>query len=194
MKKFNMKKTTTAAVAATVGAVLLLGGAGTLAYWNDTVNSDAQTISSGSLDLGAIDGTKQQWTVTNGTRTSVPLTGAVVPGDVLSTTMDVPVTLSGQNIEAVLTVGTPKLVASPASADAAALISKLKATVTQVGEDEDTNSTRIVGTKNATTPVPVTITVTFDALTDTQVAQLQTIDFTVDYTLEQQAATPTATK
>ena len=80
MKKLSMKKTTAAAVTAAVGAALLLGGAGTLAYWTDEAASADQTISSGSLDLGTLD--SGDWTVTNGAVVDAAFTGGIVPGDV----------------------------------------------------------------------------------------------------------------
>jgi alternate signal-mediated exported protein len=47
-----MNSTTKGSLAAVVAALLLTGGAGTLAYWNDTENVPGGPISSGQLDLG----------------------------------------------------------------------------------------------------------------------------------------------
>ena len=48
-----MHKTTKASIATATGIVLLLGGAGSLAYWTDTANtgSGSQTISAGTLTI-----------------------------------------------------------------------------------------------------------------------------------------------
>lgn len=56
-------------LAAGAGLVLLLGGAGTLAYWNDSVDLTGGTINAGTLELEAdqvelqesIDGQPQRW-------------------------------------------------------------------------------------------------------------------------------------
>ncbi|WP_183086308.1 alternate-type signal peptide domain-containing protein [Mycetocola tolaasinivorans] len=104
-----MKKTTTAAIAATLGAALLLGGAGTLAYWTDTKDASPQVINSGNLELGQID--SATWSVQQivGDKKSDavkvdPNNFRIVPGDVLTTTVNVPVTLVGTDIKASLKV------------------------------------------------------------------------------------------
>ena len=179
MKKFSMKKTTAAAVAAAVGAVLLLGGAGTLAYWSDTETSAAQTISSGTLDLGTLaDGS---WKVTNGTVVDAAYTGAIVPGDKLTKTVNVPVTLAGQNIKATLAVTTP----SVASSDAA-LVSALTVAVESVGGTTGASKT-FTGANAATPTVPVVITVSFPFGTEdiTSASELKSISFTSVYKLTQ---------
>ena len=49
-----MRNSIKAALAATAGAGLLLGGAGSLAYWNDATEVQPDTtLTSGTLDLGA---------------------------------------------------------------------------------------------------------------------------------------------
>lgn len=57
-----MNKTTKASIATAAGIVLLLGGAGSLAYWTDTANTGAaaQTIAAGTLTVEAVDA--GQWT------------------------------------------------------------------------------------------------------------------------------------
>ena len=46
-----MNKTVKGAFAAGTAAFLLVGGAGSLAYWNDTANVAGSTINSGTLTL-----------------------------------------------------------------------------------------------------------------------------------------------
>lgn len=109
MKKFNMKKTTAAAVAATVGAVLLLGGAGTLAYWSDEASSTTQTISSGKLSID--DVTNAAWSVKKNASSAAVAFGpndTIVPGDIISTTINIPTQMIGNNLKANLTI-TPAL-------------------------------------------------------------------------------------
>ena len=184
MKKFSMKKTTAAAVAAAVGAALLLGGAGTLAYWSDTETSATQTISSGSLDLGTLsDGT---WTVTNGSVVNAAYTGAIVPGDKLTKTVNIPVTLSGQNINATLAVTTPAVNTAPNLSNAD-LASALTVSVASVGGDAGASKT-FTGAKTATPTVPVVITVEFPFGTTadaSDLTELKSISFTSKYTLTQ---------
>ncbi|MBD1590479.1 alternate-type signal peptide domain-containing protein [Arthrobacter sp. S1_S22] len=90
----------TAAIA--VGAALLLGGGGTLAAWNDTAMATPGSIVSGDLDVVAAEGT---WTnsadadVTEGLEDG---TYTVVPGDVLTFTQNLDVTLKGDNMAATI--------------------------------------------------------------------------------------------
>ena len=56
-----MKKSTKGAVAAGAAAVLLLGGAGTLAFWNADGTAEGGTLTAGTLELtdltcGNLDG------------------------------------------------------------------------------------------------------------------------------------------
>ena len=59
-----MKKATKGALAVTAAGALLLGGAGTLAYWNDVQGVTGGTISSGHLKL--TPGTCDGWKLNNG--------------------------------------------------------------------------------------------------------------------------------
>lgn len=173
MKKFNMKKTTAAAVAAAVGAALLLGGAGTLAYWSDTQDSAAQTISSGTLDIGTVASTAGVWkdssnkTITN-----------LVPGDTVTTVVNIPVTLIGENLKAKLAVTKVDTVASPFSA-------KL-AVSTSVGAGAaamDLTSATVIPAGGV--PVTVTVTLPFDASTSDIADMAKSLSFKLNYTLTQ---------
>lgn len=84
----------TAAIA--VGAALLLGGGGTLAAWNATDDAQAGTIVAGDLNVAASTG---EWT----DRDLNPIdirTYKVVPGDKLTYTQDLTVTLVGDKLAA----------------------------------------------------------------------------------------------
>lgn len=94
-----MNKMTKGAIATGVGVILLAGGGGTLAVWNETVNANAGTITSGNLDLTTTAGV---WTA-DGVAVSDISTYKVVPGETLTYTQDVDVTLAGDNISANLT-------------------------------------------------------------------------------------------
>lgn len=94
-----MKKQTKGAVAAGGAAVLLLGGLGSLAYWNDSENVPGGTITAGSLTIGTVSGT---WS-DNHSHTNLDFTSfRMVPGDVLTYTATVPVTANGTNLKAKL--------------------------------------------------------------------------------------------
>ena len=110
-----MNKTTKGAVAAAAAGVLLLGGAGSLAYWNATGTVAGGTISSGQLTLtnpdcdpdttaGAIGSV---WKLDDGT-TFDPDTQKIVPGDTLTKVCTYDITASGAHLlTADLTVSTP---------------------------------------------------------------------------------------
>lgn len=123
-----MKKSTRTllgtSVAAALGALLLLGGTGSLAFWSDTATSATQQIQSGTLDLGTVGlGNISSATIKQCTPTcSTPVAyggGAIVPGDVIAATINVPVTLVGQNLKAEFTVAPTKSAPSSSTADVA---------------------------------------------------------------------------
>ncbi len=102
-----MNKSTKGAFAAGTAAVLLLGGAGSLAYWNDTASVPGGSINSGNLALNSSSCTTAGWKVTNpaGSVTPVafdPATQKIVPGDTLTKTCTVVVDAVGTNLKASL--------------------------------------------------------------------------------------------
>jgi len=98
-----MNKLVKGSVAAATGIVLLMGGAGSLALWNDSQAISGGTISTGELDI-ALSGTGAWKDVSVGapTTTWVPATDKLVPGDTITYTQDVAVKASGKNIKATL--------------------------------------------------------------------------------------------
>ena len=108
-----MKTVTKAAIAGVAGVTLLLGGAGTLAFWTDTQAGSVVTIATGNLDLGTpADGS--DWALQQnaadlpaGTAEADPVaytTQLLVPGDTLTKTVQIPVVLTGENNRARLDV------------------------------------------------------------------------------------------
>ena len=86
-----MKKSTKGAIAAAGASVLLLGGAGTLAFWTDTESTPGVTINTGHLDLTDLDcGTG--WTLDGGTAYTTQL---LVPGDSLTKTCTAALDIAG---------------------------------------------------------------------------------------------------
>ncbi|MBP2374097.1 alternate-type signal peptide domain-containing protein [Paeniglutamicibacter psychrophenolicus] len=91
---------TKGALATGLGIALLIGGGSTLAVWNVEATAHAGTITSGNMTLKAGTGTWE-----NAAGTDVVLsTYKVVPGDKLTLTQPVEVTLEGDLMEAELTV------------------------------------------------------------------------------------------
>ncbi|MCQ9163340.1 MULTISPECIES: alternate-type signal peptide domain-containing protein [unclassified Arthrobacter] len=96
-----MNKMVKGAIATGVGVILLVGGGGTLATWNQAQQANMGSVVSGDLNLAATNG---KWT--NAAGTVIPDITAyhVVPGDVLTYTQDVTVTLTGDLMQAKLAV------------------------------------------------------------------------------------------
>ena len=105
-----MHKNTKAALAATTAAVLLLGGAGTIASWNDSESISGGAIKSGKLSLTQEVGqTCTAWTLdaAGGGEAFVPGTTLVVPGDVITRTCTYTVNASGEHLAATVGLTTP---------------------------------------------------------------------------------------
>lgn len=100
-----MKKTTKGALAAGTAAVLLLGGAGTLAYW-----SDGGTISGGSVTAGELKMSDPVcdpgWVYADGNASAGDTVALIVPGDTISKECTFDITATGDNLEGTLTVPT----------------------------------------------------------------------------------------
>lgn len=106
-----MKKSTKGALAAGAAASLLLGGAGSLAYWTSTGTIDGTSITSGHLKLAqSPTNCDTDWTLTGaGQTTGAALTAGDVlsPGDVLTKHCSYTVSMDGKNLKADLAVSAP---------------------------------------------------------------------------------------
>jgi alternate signal-mediated exported protein len=97
-----MNKLIKGSVAAATGIVLLMGGAGSLALWNDTQAVNGGTVSTGELDI-ALTGTGAWKDISSDApNTTWATTDKLVPGDTITYTQDVAVKASGKNIKATL--------------------------------------------------------------------------------------------
>jgi alternate signal-mediated exported protein len=99
-----MKKATKGALAAAAAGSLLLGGAGSLAYWTDAKTVTGASVNGGSLSLGTLS---CSWTVSHsgGTAASFdPGTGFLVPGDQATETCTGTIAAKGANLVADLSV------------------------------------------------------------------------------------------
>lgn len=91
-----MNKATKGAIAAGAAGILLLGGAGTFALWEDNANITGGTVSTGELELALGTGTWAE-TATPGTPINIA-TFDIVPGDSLTYTTTVTATATGDNL------------------------------------------------------------------------------------------------
>ncbi|MFB8368065.1 alternate-type signal peptide domain-containing protein [Pseudarthrobacter sp. NPDC055928] len=92
---------TKGAIVTAAGVMLLIGGGGTLAVWNVEQNAEAGIVASGDLNLVAEAGV---WTVAGQAEPIDIDTYLIVPGDTLTYTQNVDITLDGNNISATLSV------------------------------------------------------------------------------------------
>jgi alternate signal-mediated exported protein len=102
-----MRRSTKGALAASAAATLLLGGAGSLAYWNSSQTISGGDIVSGTLTLTQEAGqTCSAWTLdtAGGASTYTPGTTLVVPGDVITKDCDFTVTAKGAHLAATLSM------------------------------------------------------------------------------------------
>lgn len=93
-----MKKSTKGALAAAGAAVLLLGGAGSLAYWTDSGTANGGDITTGNMSLS--DGTcSGSWTYVGGNDDGGTVT-TIVPGDEITKDCTFTVTGDGDHLTA----------------------------------------------------------------------------------------------
>lgn len=99
-----MNKFARATIAAGAATLLLLGGAGSLAYWNDQADLKGGTINTGELSLTASDET---W---------VPEIAAWVPGDASSYTTTLTLVAEGDNIQGEIVLNDDSVQVTPNAA------------------------------------------------------------------------------
>jgi alternate signal-mediated exported protein len=183
-----MKSATKAVIAGVAGIALLAGGAGSLAFWTDTKPGTAVTINSGDLSLGNIADGATGWSLAQsdapGTAAAgVPFTNQlIVPGDVLSKTVQVPVVLTGTDNKATLSVGAVK------AGTGTDLVSALNASIVSVNGTAGATSVTLTPAQVAALPggtVPVVFSITFPWTTGNAVAKAQQATYTASYTLTQ---------
>lgn len=94
-----MKKSTKGALAAAAAGTLLLGGAGSLAYWTDTSTIDGINITSGHLTL--TEDSCDDWEFDDGVAYGTQL---LVPGDSLTRTCTYTIDADGDHMLATVDV------------------------------------------------------------------------------------------
>ena len=177
-----MNKMAKGALATGVGVALLLGGGGTLAVWNQEVNASAGTIAAGNLQLATETGV---WTSNISGPVGNIATYKIVPGEKLTYTQNVDVTLEGNNIGANLTVTGAGANGTGAAAFKAANISVGSVTLKK-GEAAIANPL-----KTSVKGVQASVTFEFLGSTTARDSTNASYDFSqVGFKLEQVAPTP----
>jgi alternate signal-mediated exported protein len=170
-----MNKLVKGAVATAAGVALLMGGAGTFAYWNASTGITGGTIVAGQLTVAPTSPADGAWTVKkngSGTATGVTLSSfKASPGDVLTYTQSVKINATGDNLTAKLSLASGSIAGTTAGTADSALASYL--TKTAAVSIATLPSTITAGTPTGTyvlTPgttgivnqaVTVTVTITF---------------------------------
>lgn len=145
MREKIMKKSTKGLFAGGAAAVLLLGGAGSLAYWTDDAPVDGGSLTAGEISLGAV-------TCTGWKHVETDLAVAkIVPGDEVYNDCTTTLTLVGDHIGATLAI-------DPASMPAGSLADELDA---DVALQDSAGAPIAAVTAEGTTDVTAHITVTF---------------------------------
>lgn len=187
-----MNKSTKGALAAGAAAVLLLGGAGSLAYWTASGSVAGGTLTSGSMSLSGI--TCGDWSY-GGADTATPSTPvtAIVPGDEIVKSCTATLTLVGDHIGA--TIATSSATWQDPTNPLAA---KLQVSATQTspaGAVTDPGSTPVAFTIDVKFPYggPVSSpdpTTGADNTTQTQTAALNSIQVVAVQTHDGAGVTP----
>ena len=101
-----MKRSTKGALAASAAGILLLGGAGSLAFWNATVNVPGAAIASGDLKLSTPD-CGDGWLLDDGEDVAndpYAPGDKLVPGDTITKVCTFDITAAGDHLRATLGV------------------------------------------------------------------------------------------
>jgi len=180
-----MNKLVKGSIAGAAGIALLLGGAGTLASWNDSATVDGGSISAGTLTIVSNPGSNDGWQL-NGTGTIEDDASdfTIVPGASLTYTATFDVTAIGDTLTADIALAPTAITAASTDANDVALASFLtdSAAFTVDGVTA-TSITAAPGTKT----VVVTTTITFadgaaGAENDAKLGQVSLADFAITLT------------
>ena len=167
-----MKKVTKGIVAAGLGSTLLVGGAGTLAYWTDNQVVNGGAINAGRLNI-VTDATNTgcgAWTLDTGE--SAPSTYTVgdpiVPGDVLTRQCAYTIQAVGNHLRATLSVSAANFsgVAGNFGGDLTAAIAGTRINGTPATEFTEADNGRTLTTS---------VTVTFNSASGNSTKNLQTV-------------------
>ncbi|AOW92875.1 hypothetical protein BFN03_09790 [Rhodococcus sp. WMMA185] len=173
-----MNKQTKGAIAAGAAALLLAGGAGTMAAWNDSETIGGGAVQSGTLSLSA--GDAAGWKDSDGDTIENISQFLAVPGDVLTYSQSFTIGAQGDNLSATLTADASSIEGDGALKDALVLETSAK-----IG-DVDLAGGTITSANNGEI-VDVEVKITFNDVTG-NVAQGESVDLTdFSVTLQQDA-------
>ncbi|OZC47093.1 MULTISPECIES: alternate-type signal peptide domain-containing protein [Nocardiaceae] len=169
-----MNKATKGAIAAGAAAVLLLGGLGSYALWQDERTIAGGEINSGELQF--VSNAPGAWTeTTSGTAIGSDPSGfLIVPGDILTYSSSYTIESAGPNIRATLTADFDEVFADDTSDLAAALDPEI--TVTGAGGTVTSGQIVPLTLTAGSQVVNVTVKLTFDADTTDLIAQNESVD------------------
>jgi alternate signal-mediated exported protein len=128
-----MKKATKGALAIAAAGSLLVGGAGSLAYWTGTATVGGASISSGTISLSAPDCANNVPAGTHGWQFDggsafTPGTDTIVPGDTLTKVCNSTLTMTGNHIGATLALGSASFAGPGGDANLEAALNGASAT------------------------------------------------------------------
>jgi alternate signal-mediated exported protein len=99
-----MNKMVKGSLIGATGIVLLTGGFGTYALWQDSATLGSSTITSGTLDIAASSATWADASATKDDATWSPASDLMVPGDVVRRTQVFTLTGTGKNLAGKVTL------------------------------------------------------------------------------------------
>lgn len=170
-----MNKLLKGSIAGAAGIALLLGGAGTLAYWNDSATlTNAGTITAGKLVI--TDAGTGVWTDQDADIVDLA-SYVIVPGDVLTFKQTLEIEATGDNLVATVGLTDGAITAASAAAADVALAAALQDSSSFT---VDTASTTVVTANAGAQDVEVSVTITFPAgiAGEFNSAQLGAVDLT----------------
>ncbi|MFW6869196.1 alternate-type signal peptide domain-containing protein [Nocardioides sp. CPCC 206347] len=169
-----MKKSTKGALAAGSAAVLLMGGAGTLAFWTADAGVDGIAVTAGELKIVEDDCDDAPWVFDSGEDEADKVYEAgdlIVPGDVLTKECSFEVQATGEHLRATLDVTDPVRGGSLAPADLTIDSSfEIGGTPVADGEIDESNDGDVV-------EASITISFLGTALNGTQTQDVTLSDF-----------------
>lgn len=188
-----MNKFAKGSLAAGAGIVLLLGGAGTLAYWNDSAELTGGTINAGTLDLQATGGSWYE----NGTKISNIAEFAMVPGDEVTYTVDLALLTQGDNMKGTIALNQDFVVDAGAQGQVDVDLEVAEGKTLPAGITLDpVNDDTLIFTGEHQSSIPVQVTVSFPYDTTKQQNTSMTTKVNLDkitFTATQGAADGAAT-
>jgi alternate signal-mediated exported protein len=104
----DVKKSTKGALAGGAAAFLLLGGAGTLAYWTSDAEVDGGEVTAGSISLEGLD-CADTWTYDDASATALSTVTTIVPGDTIVKECTADLVLVGDHIGATVDISDASL-------------------------------------------------------------------------------------